>query len=82
MITHVAIIIDDVIFALPKPNRHQNIFLYLYERDVIVTKIPEQGFLDENNKFLTRTEARDYAIECGQITKSNHESKLNSNDLW
>ena len=51
----------------------------------------EQGFIDHNNNFLTRTEAYDHAKRCGQICAKiiyEHEElgifgrKLFSEDLW
>jgi len=47
-----------------------------------------QGFIDETNKFLTRKEALDHAMHCGQIKLKKDGScdiiggELTSEDLW
>lgn len=49
----------------------------------------EQGFIDNHNNFLTREEAYDHAVTCGQLcakiiyerTKSDNK-QLISEDLW
>lgn len=41
----------------------------------------EQGFIDHRGVFLTREEAKEVAIQCGQIDK-NHDGTLYSEDIW
>ena len=40
-----------------------------------------QGFVDNNNKFYNRVEAKAYALKIGQIT-STISDVLTSEDLW
>ena len=82
MITHVAIIRDGIIYSLPKPNRHHNIF-------AIMPPLDEdgdiEGFIDNNGKFLNRDEAYMVAINFGQINRrpgGYNGPKLFSEDLW
>ena len=64
-------------------HRHCDAFLILkefdYSRDDYV--ILEQGFLDANDVFYDRYEARKNAIESGQIETSEY-PELFSEDLW
>ena len=45
-----------------------------------------QGFIDDKNNFLTREEAYDHAVECGQIEDDREVGtlvgRLVSEDLW
>ena len=86
MITHVAIWRNDTIYALPKPNRHYNVFQIIQPEDKHF-QLEIQGFLDENNNFLGRREAFIQATKSGQIAR-NPDPKLYqgdelfSEDLW
>lgn len=40
-----------------------------------------QGFVDSKGNFLTREEAREIALDNGQLNKK-HEGELYSEDLW
>lgn len=42
----------------------------------------EQGFIDNNNNFLTRKEAYLHALECGQLHLTRSSKELFSEDLW
>ena len=42
----------------------------------------EQGFVNDNNEFLTRTEAAKEALACGQIDKLPIGGELISDQLW
>ncbi len=42
----------------------------------------EQGFVNDENMFLTRQEASKEALECGQIDERPLGGKLNSEMLW
>lgn len=66
--------------------RHCNIFEQLqllgFEPQKGYKEI-EQGFIDDNGKFLTRREAYIHAIDCGQIgLRIVHGVELYSEDLW
>ena len=87
MITHVAIWRNDTIYALPKPNRHHNVFLIMDEADHENFKQEFQGFLDDQGNFLDRREAFIYAKNIGQlrpvIYPNQYSGKqLFSEDLW
>lgn len=41
----------------------------------------EQGFLDSEGNFLTREQAKEVALESGQISPD-HQGTLFSEDLW
>ena len=73
---------QDKIWDIPC-HRHCDAFLILkefgYTREDY--EILEQGFLDANDVFYNRTDARKNAIESGQIKASEY-SELYSEDLW
>ena len=84
MITHVAIWRNDTIYALPKPNRHYNVFLLIDDQDY---SMEIQGFLDDQGNFLGRREAYIYAKKISQIARNPDPklyqgNELFSEDLW
>ena len=70
-------------------HRHHNVFEQL---KLLGFKAREgyreiaQGFIDDKNNFLTREEAYDHAVECGQIEDDRevgtYVARLVSEDLW
>lgn len=83
MITHVAIVRNGVVYSLPKPNRHHNVFFIMAPRSKEDKDI--QGFVDDAGKFLTRKEAFIIATESGQINRREggyDGPLLFSEDLW
>lgn len=63
-------------------RRHPDIFKKMYEMGIEYDKLTHiQGFMTNNDKFLDRCEAKQYAIECGQIKESKFD-ELYSEDLW
>lgn len=71
-------------------DRHCNIIKYMVHGLKLKPPIPmrEQGFIDHQNNFMTRSFALDHAFECGQIkVKENGNfdiigGVLTSEDLW
>lgn len=63
-------------------RRHSHIFGLMASKGIDCPFDAVQGFVDENGKFYTRTEAMDHAKECGQIFKDDYRSVLYSEDLW
>lgn len=84
MITHVAIMRHGVIYSLPKPNRHHNVFAIMPKHEDR-EKHDIQGFLDESGRFLTRDEAYILAKSSGQLNRrpgGYDGNLLFSEDLW
>ena len=84
MITHVAIWRNDTIYALPKPNRHHNVFQLI---DDTSYKMEIQGFLDDQGNFLDRKIAYIIAKTSGQLARPGDPklyqgNELFSEDLW
>ena len=86
MITSAAVIIVDkrrnVECVIPC-HRHSDVFYILKilgfnrsDYDIVA-----QGFLDENEQFYSRVEAKRHAKECHQIEETEF-SELFSEDLW
>lgn len=71
------------IITLPRPARHHNIIWYMNSIGYDVPIIGEQGFINEEGKFLKRKEAKIEAIKCNQILKGRGTTlQLYSEDLW
>ena len=85
MITSAVVLIatkDNRHFEIPC-HRHADAFYIVSQfcsaDEIDKTKI-QQGFLDHNGQFLSRTEARHHAFACGQVKEP--EGLLYSEDLW
>jgi hypothetical protein len=82
-ITHVAIMLNGMIYSLPKPNRHKNIEWALADLGVVAPIKGVEGFLDSTGKFLTRAEAFEVAIAAKQMERPTQGlDMLYSEDLW
>lgn len=84
-ITHVAILYENKIWSLPKPNRHHHIIKEIYDSNGIgIISKDIQGFLDSNGNFLTREEALEVARNADQLLdpKNVRLKKLFSEDIW
>lgn len=80
MIVKSAIIYEGKIFT---GRRHPEIMQEIrntFGSDIRI-KISMQGFITDDNKFLSRDSARDHAKECKQISE-NFNRVLTSEDLW
>lgn len=84
MITHVAIIYDGKLYSLPKPNRHHHIIHQIHLETGDMDIFGEQGFLDDQGKFLDRASALIHARECGQLLPERPlwDDWLYSENIW
>lgn len=95
MITHVAIKLKDgTIFSLPAPNRHHNVYEMMADEHNIslLNKAYKlygstEGFLKDDDSYLSRKEAYVYAKETGQFNRRVFKgcyngTELYSEDLW
>lgn len=64
---HVAIIHEGTVYSLPEPNRHHHVIRHIVEKTGARYVDGEQGFLDEDGKFLDRVQAKIRARETGQL---------------
>ena len=75
---------QNVIITIPC-HRHADAFFVLksfgYRRFIDYNEIA-QGFLDEEDNFLTRVEAKQTALVCGQLIHETDFAELYSEDLW
>jgi hypothetical protein len=70
MITHVAIRFQGVLYSLPSPNRHHDVIRFIVERlgvKHVDARDEDQGFLDDQGRYLTRRRALVVARESGQL---------------
>ena len=82
MIEGVAIIELDKMYKFPKPKRHHHVIKMMVKKHGFRYVAGEQGFYDENGNFLNREDARNHALECGQVETTDHDKELFSEDLW
>lgn len=82
-----AIRYDGNIYTLPPPNRHHHIINHIVKLtgvNYIDTHHDDEGFIDENNNYLTRRQALVSAIVNNQILDMNkiYAQELCSENLW
>lgn len=81
----VAIKFNDLIFTMPKPNRHPDVLHQMHKLGIkIFNNISiTEGFLTSEGHFLNRLESYEYAMKydlCNDIPE--FEGVLYSEDLW
>jgi len=59
--------------------RHHHI---LHQGKFVSRQPNHQGFLTSKGRFVSRTEAREIAISCGQVTETIRTKELDSSDLY
>lgn len=79
--------ISDIQYKYPQiwtGHRHPDILEKMFGMRVLYDKTTAvQGFLTDDNRFLNRYEAKEYAIKCGQLTPEEIKyAELYSEDLW
>jgi hypothetical protein len=87
MITHVAIRFQGQIYSLPAPNRHHDVIRLIAQAtgvDHVDARDDDQGFLDNEGRYLRRKPALRVAKECGQLRTDRGVigNKLYSENLW
>ena len=82
MITGVAIKLENEIWSLPKPARHNHVIQLIIEKTILNRVAGIQGFITDKGEFLDRVQGAKYAIGCGQIEKLKWAPNLYSEDLW
>lgn len=74
---------DGTIVTEPPPARHHDLIkVAVAEHGARAGLINEQGFVDEDGRFMRRKPAGQAAIEAGQIEKLRWPPNLYSEDLW
>lgn len=82
-----AIRYGDDIYTLPPPNRHHHIINHIVKLTGVnyIEYLPDdEGFIDENNNYLTRQQALVSAMINNQILDMNkiYAQELCSENLW
>lgn len=85
-ITHSAVIMQGLVYALPGPSRHPDCihaFRVLNKKSSMGITGP-QGFLDNKGKYVNRKDALRIALKAGQVLDVNNvrAGRLFSEDLW
>ena len=81
-IVGVAVQYQDLIFFLPKPNRHPHILHKMHEMGLPASAQREQGFILDDGSYLDRETSGKLALQNGQITNMISPPWLTSEDLW
>lgn len=83
MITHVAIRYNGIHYSMRGPYRHHDVIRMIAKENGVGIAGPDvQGFLDHTGRFLTRKQAMNHALACGQVTGRQRMEELYSEDLW
>lgn len=89
MLVAAAICYKEVIVSLPRPKRHHEILRMMAKalagegEEFVPVRGETQGFITDTGHFLDRINAKQHAIECGQLDpKKMHSTILTSEDLW
>ena len=80
-IISVALIYNSLIFSLPPPARHGTLLHHFHTMGVDKNIFPNQGFLTNKGRYVTREEARDIVIANQQCIPQ-HSTQLFSEDLF
>jgi hypothetical protein len=67
--------------AIHTGRRHAEIMYEMIRRGEGPIRQEEQGFIDDAGNFLSRSEAYEHAVACGQIVRSRNKTSLLSEDL-
>jgi len=85
-ITRVAIRFRGTVWSLPRPNRHHNVIRHIAESTGVShvdARERDQGFLDQEGRYLDRKEALHVAREAGQLRADVPvQDQLYSENLW
>lgn len=85
-ITGVAVCANDLIYAMPAPNRHCDIMFRLFavNKELFNDKNTEQGFITTTGEFVNRRQGLRLALAAGQVLEENLVAppELFSEDLW
>jgi hypothetical protein len=79
----VAIKIEDVIYFLPRPYRHDNVVHRVF--DILGDRWQEpevQGFLTNKGDFVLRKDALAIALAAGQVVAPLGLGELHSEEMW
>lgn len=82
-VLNAAILYNEVIFTLPRPNRHHHIVHAMHAMGLPKSANREQGFILSNGTWADRSLAWEIAKNANQFKgKPHHEYHLFSEDLW
>lgn len=89
MITTAALLVDGVIWTLPRPARH-HVLIHAYalahhgQAGVAGIRLNMQGFMTSRGRWVSREEALGLARVAGQLRQSQELSpgRLTTEDLW
>lgn len=84
MITRVAVKHRGTVYSLPPPNRHHHVIVFIVLDVGALAEDNEQGFLDDEGRFLDRVAALEHALACNQVKDPTkiRADRLFSEDLW
>jgi len=73
----------ELVFTMPRPNRHHNILHKMTDLGMTKAAHEFQGFFTSFGRYVDRVEGLKIAIEANQIkTKNGNPEVLYSEDIW
>lgn len=82
-ITGVAIMVDGVLYQLPKPKRHTHCTQLAFDTLGKIVKPQSEGFVTNTGRYVLKKEALKIAKESGQLLdRYDHSTELRSELIW
>ena len=82
-IVGVGIVVNNKLYALPKPNRHHHCIHLAYKEIKKQVVTDSQGFTTSAGRYVLREEALDIAKKAEQLlARHQHETQLFSESVW
>ena len=82
MIKAAAIKLDGKVYWVPQPGRHHNVAFKMVQETGNGVAGEIQGFITDQDVFVTRLEAAKIAYDAGQVEEFKGSPYLYSTDLW
>lgn len=78
-----AIRVGGIVYSVPRPGRHHDVFKAMTEREAAASRLEDQGFVTSTGRFVNRAEAADLARAANQLIREpTPADTLTSEDVW
>lgn len=78
-----AIRVGGVVYSVPRPGRHHDVFKVMTEREAAASRLDDQGFVTSTGRFVNRAEAARLARAAHQLIREpTPADTLTSEDVW
>lgn len=78
-----AICVEGIVYSVPRPGRHHDVFKVMPRQQALSSHIDDQGFVTSTGRFVDRKEAAEIARAANQLIREPTPSyMLTSEDVW